>query len=482
MGSFLESSTLALVCLSFSPVMAALGQRMAPALALPRKILSGNRGLSRVLGERVEQQICPRDGLYPSDQFPAHLFGSAQFDLAMMGFAVWQHVFGDPDPDTGIRPLYTRRWPTWAVQYYRYRRTYVAITDAGPIDILNDGKFTLIADSEEPHFFGAILALAEEALDGISTRNNRAHYIDAYGNPKWVGEMPENVAPNSPEGDAMMDAIATIRRPDGWGIIPNGAKLNIEGLDAGKSVVMSDALASNWQNVAACLLGSDGTMTRGTGVYSAPIFAGVRRDLVDRDLHSIVRGVNQGHIATDLRYNFEQSIAEASGWVQPVIDIPLPDPDADARIKSYSERVSKFHEIIEKERAAGFAITQERSNQIAASLEIDPPTLLPGGHLSLSGDTIEKTTLVKEVRAYAGRAPLGDERDEMTVVELDALSKSKATEAANVAAGPDEQTAVAGATESQEGASSEPTEPTNGDSGSTGGETKSGSADSASAP
>lgn len=426
-GNFLESSTLAMVCLGFPPVMTAVGQRMAPALALPRMIRSGNRGLSRVLGAEIEKQICPREGLYPSDYFPSSLFGVTQFDIAMMGFSVWQHAFGAPDPETGIMPLYTRRWPTWAVQYYRYRRTYVAITDSGPVDILNDGKFTLIGDSEEPHFMGAVLAISEEALDGISTRNARGHYIDAYGNPKWIGIMPEGQGPNSKEGDAMMDALATLRAPDGWGIIPYGSDVKLEGLDAGKSTVLKDALDSNWKSVTSVLLGSDGTTSRGAGVYTSPIFEHVARYVVDRDIHAIVRGANQGHVRTYLEHNYALSIAEASGWVDPVLDIPLPDPDADARIKSYADRLVRFHEIVEKERQAGFLVTQERANQIAASLEIDPPTLLPGGHLSLSSDTIEKTTRVKEVRAYAGREPLGDERDEMTVAELDALSKSKAS-------------------------------------------------------
>jgi hypothetical protein len=482
MGNFLESSTLALVCLGFAPVMAALSQRMAPALALPRHIRSGNRGLSRVLGEEVEAQISPRAGLYPSDVFPATLYGATQFDSAMMGFSVWQHVFGEPDPETGIRALYTRRWPTWAVQYYRYRRTYVALTDAGPIDILNDGKFTLIADTDEPHFFGAILALAEEALDGVSTRNARASYIDRYGNPKLIATMPQSVGSNSPEGQAMMDALYTLRGPDGFSVVPFGAKIDFVSLAASQSTVMNDAMASNWQNIAATLLGSDGTMTRGTGVYSAPIFAGVRRDLVDRDLRVLVRGINQGHIGTWLKYNYAASIEANRGeWIQPVIDIPLPDPDADARIKSYADRVVKFHEIVAKERANGCVVTQERIDQLAASLEIDPPKLSKDGSITISAAAVEKTMLVKEVRASQNREPLGDERDDLTVAELDAKAKAAAQPepvGAPTSEAPESEEPI-GATE---GASSEPAEVTNGAGDSTGGETKSGAADSASAP
>jgi hypothetical protein len=472
-GNFIESSTLALKVLAFPPVMAALGQRMAPALALPRHVRAGDRGLSRVLGLAVESQLTPREGLYPSNVFPATLYGSTQFDLAMMGFAVWQHAFGEPDPDTGIRPLYTRRWPTWAVQYYRYRRTYVALTADGPVDIVNDGKFTLVADNEEPHFFGAILALAEEALDGLSTRRARASWIDKYGSPKWIATMPQGTATNSDEGEAMMEALATIRSPEGFGAVPYGTVVKAESIAAGQSTVLNDALASNWQNVAATLLGSDGTMTRGTGVYSAPIFAGVRRDLVDRDLKAITRGINQGHIGTWLGYNYSQSIAANRGeWIQPVLDIPLPDPDADARIKSYADRVKSFHEIIEKERAANFEMTQERVNQLAKSLEIDAPTLAPVdkqiSRIELAPTDIAKVVKVSEARASQGLPPMNDERDDKTIAEMDADAK---------AAAKSDESAVQPA-----GETTESTEPTNQTGDATGNETKTGSTSPATGP
>lgn len=425
-GYFLESSTLAIVLLSFAPVLAAIGQRLAPALALPRKIKCGTRGLSRILGAEVEKQLAPSQGLLPSPYFPPTLWGATGFDLAFSGFSVWQHAYGEPDPDTGIRMCYTRRWPTWAVNYYRYKRQFVALTSEGPIDIVSgDGKWTIIADSDEPHFLGAIVALPEEVLGGIFDKRAWSAYIDKYGNPKWIGQMPPGTGVRTPEGDAAFDALATIRGPDGFGIVPNGMNVDIKGLVAGASTVIKDAIESHWQYIAAVILGSDGTMTRGTGVYSAPIFAGVRRDLVDRDLRAIVRGANGGHVAPWLAFNYAASIEEASGWIDPVLDIPLPDPDADARIKSYSERVKSFHDIIEKE-SKWFIITQERVDQLAKSLEIDTPVLNLLASYKVSADAQEKITRVKEARKASGMTPLGDEREELLVAELDAPAQTDA--------------------------------------------------------
>lgn len=428
-GIFLESSLLATVAQRFGPVFAALGQAIAPALALPRHVRSGTTGLARILGAEVEAQLAPRAGLLPSAYFPPTVWGSCAIDLRMMGFAVLQHTYGEPDPETGVCMCYTRRWPTWAVQYYRYRRQFVAITDAGPVDIVSgDGKFTLLADTEEPHFDGAIRALATEVLDGTLVKQARASYVDRYGNPKWIGTMPTGTAVRSPEGDEFFAAMQTIQGPDGVGALPAGAKFDVVGVQSAQNTVFTDALDNVWQFVAAIMLGSDGTMTRGTGVYSAPIFAGVRRDLVDRMLKAMVRGVNMGHVAPWLWMNFGASIdaARAAGeWVDPVLDIPLPDPDGDARIKSYSDRVTAFHTIIAAERSGGFDVTPERVRQLAASLDIDAPTLapkaaIPAARLELAPTDIARVVRVDEVRASQGLGPIGDDRGALTIGQLDA--------------------------------------------------------------
>jgi len=379
-GVFLESSLLAIASLRFGPVLAALSQRVAPILSLPRHIRGGLRGVSRILAAEVEAQLVPRAGLLPSPYFPETIWGSVAADRAMMGFAVLQHVYGEPDPETGVRPVYTRRWPTWAVQYYRYRRTYVAITNEGPVDIVSgDGKFTLIADEEEPHFSGAIRALGVEVLDGMLAKQARAHYIDLYGNPKLVGTMPTGTGVRTPEGDDFFQALQDVRNPDGIMVLPAGAKLDFVRLSGETSGVFKDALESVWAYVAAIILGSDGTLSRGTGVYSAPIFAGVRRDLIARDLASVVRAANQGHVYPWLSFNFRNTIVSAKQigeWVEPVLDIPLPDPDGDARVKSQADRLAALVAQVQAERAAGMRITQERVQQLADAFDVTSPPML----------------------------------------------------------------------------------------------------------
>lgn len=471
-GYFYESSTLAIVLMSFGPVFAATGQRLAPALALPRHIKCGSRGLSKRIGREIEQQLVPQQGLLPSPYFPPTLYGAIGFDLLFMGFSVLQHVDGKPDPETGIRPRYTRRWPTWATQYYRSRKTFVALTNDGPVDIRNDGKFTLIADTDEPHFLGAIVALGEEVFDGKATQRGRASWIDKYCNPKWVGKMPPGVAPRTPEGDAFEQAIATIRSPDGFGVLPNGSDLQAIGLTAQQSTVLKDALESNWMFVAAIMLGSDGTMTRGTGVYSAPVFAGVRRDLVDRDVGSTVRGINQGHVEPYVYNNYSSSIAEANDWQDPVLESQMPDPDSDKRIESYANRVKKLHESIKAERDSGCVVDQDRINQLADRFEVDAPTLADIDdqviQIDLAPTDKAKVVTVNEARRSMKLEPLVDERGDKMLAEIEQKKENQPDE--NSGKGEPEKTETAD--DAQPGASEGASEMTDGGGTSTGGETK----------
>lgn len=402
-GLFIESSTLAISILSFAPVLAALQQAIAPALGLDRHIRGGSKGLSRLVAAEVEEQLVPRAGLLPSVYFPPTLWGTTAINYRLMGFAVHQHVDGEPDEETGIRPRYTRLWPAWATTYYRYRKTFVANTDQGDVDIVNDGKFTLIADEDEPHFSGAILALGLETLDGTLVKQARASWINRYGNPKWVATLPDKWPTEGDMGDKFFAALQTILGPNGVGALPFGSKFETVGLNGEASGSFKEALDNVILMVAMTLLGSDGTIRAGgeggAGPYRAPGFWGVRRDLIARMLAAMTRGINGGHIAPYLDINYAEGIAAAKArrrWVTPVLDVPLPDPDADARIQAYAARVKVFFEIVESWREDGFRFDQEDVDKLAARLEIDPPTIIDG---ELIGGKIEEWMVEQKIVA-----------------------------------------------------------------------------------
>lgn len=449
-GFFLESSTLSVVVRSFAPVLASLAQAIAPAIGLDRYLRGGSRGLARVVAAELEEQLVPRVGLLPSPYFPPVLWGTMAIDLRMMGFAVLQHVDGDPDPDTGIRPRYSRIWPTWAVTYQRQRRTFMAQTTERVVDITNDGHFTLIADEEEPHFGGAVAALGEEVLSGRLTQQMRNTWINKYGQPKLVGTMPEKTGLNTPEGIAYFAALQTIVGPGGIGALPYGSKLEFAGLSGEASGSFKEALDSVIVHIAMALLGSDGTIRAGgeggAGPYRAPGFWGVRRDLVSRMLMAIVRGVNGGHVAPYVDFNYAEGRAEAKArgiWVDPAIDIPLPDPDADARMASHADRAKLRHEIVAAERKAGLVVTQERVDKLSEALDLD--TIAVGDLPIEQWEVVTKLIAPDELRKRRGLPELPNGAG-----SLDRL-------AAERLAGKDE---TGGAPPPAQGESSGPTAPT----------------------
>ena len=451
-GIFLESSQLAINVTRFGPVFAAMGQALAPALALPKYIRGGNRGLARAMARLIEAQIAPRAGLQPSPHFPITLWGAMSFDLKQMGFAVLQHAYGDEDVN-GVRPIYTRRWPTWATQYHRWRRTFQALTTDGPVDIISgDGKFTLVADDEEPHFGGAVRALGTEVLSGVLVQQARQQYIDRYGDPKLMGTLPAEIAISSPEGLATFAAMQTILGPDGVGLMPHGTTLEWAELSAKASAVFKDALESVWQYIAAILLGSDGTMTSGTGgVYTSPSFAGVARRLVDRMLKAEVRAVNQGHIAPFLTFNYAATIAETRGWVSPVLDIPFPDPDAD---NALMDRTSKFTAQIKADREAGIDVTQDHVDRLAQKFNVDSVQLasVAVGAQSFAYDQENGVITINDRRQELGKPEDTTGRGDMTVPEYREYLAAKRAERVAVAEAEAESDAEYSDDEAQDGA------------------------------
>ncbi len=418
--SFYRSSLLSVALTRFAPVAAALAIRVAPSIAIARQIKGGTRGLAKKCADEVRAQLCPSDGLLPSECFPSTLWGALAIEAAMMGFAVMQHVYGPAD-DGGRRRIYTRRWPTWAARYDSWRRTYIAITTAGEIDICDDGKFTLIGKTDVPHLQGAVRALAFPVLDGAQVQQARAQWINRYSDPKLVAYMPKGVQVNGPEGLAFMRCLQSLRNPGGFGALPDGSSLQAIGLDSKASASFKEALDSDIAMIYAVLTGTD--LSAGTGgVYTSPLFGDILRATVGDDLAAQNRGVNQGHVAPYIRFNYAAAVAidTARGvWVDPVLSTPLPDPEADARIDSKAKRMAALVTQVAAEKAAGADMTQDRVIAIAAELEVEPFILAaqaPGAQ-SFGHDQENGIVTINQRLAELGK-PLDDTgRGAMTVPE-----------------------------------------------------------------
>ena len=232
--------------------------------------------------------------------------------------------------------MWTRRRPTWAVWYNAYRKTYIALTTEGPVDILNDGKFTLGGKSDIPHLQGALRPLIMPVFDGSQVVQARAGWIDKYSDPKWLGYMPEEQGPRTPEGKAFYEAMRAMQAPGGVGAFPHGSDVKIEGLSAEASACFKEALDSDVTFVDKVLTGLD--TSAGGGVYKPLAFWGILHSTVGDDIAATVRSVNVA-IEHETEFNYGDSLAQKD---RPALSIPLPDPEADARF----DAAAKIRDVV----------------------------------------------------------------------------------------------------------------------------------------
>ncbi len=379
LGYFIESAALMIAIMGFAPVLAALQQAVAPIMSLPKHVHGGPRGLAKLVAAEVREQLLS-DDLMPSPYLPPTVWGQMAIYLRMMGFCVLQHIDGDPDPETGIRPRYTRIWEPWAVIRYRTPRKDIAVTTKGTVEIKNDGKFTMIETHQEGHLFGAIVALGEETIAGKITQQQRLSWLDFFGKAKLYGTMPEKVAVDSEAGKAFLAAVTTIFGPDGHGVLPFGAKLEALSISGEGSGAFKEALVDHIIHIYMVLTGSAGTIGSGSATGAGPYQAqkggvwNVRHDLIALPVTAMARGINQGHVAPYCDENYAEAIARAKRagtWKYPIYEVPLPAPDRDERIKGEIDRDKAFVEQLVRIREAGGIVDQATVDKRAALYEVE---------------------------------------------------------------------------------------------------------------
>ncbi len=432
-GFFWESSLLMLVLLRFAPTLAALQQAIAPIASLPRHIHGGDRGLARMIANDLREDLLPANGLLPSSYIPPTLIPTLAITLRMMGAATLQHVDGDPDPVTGIRPRFTRIWPEWAVNAYRSPRKLLAQTTEGPVEICNDGKFTRVQDEDEGYLSGAVLALGDQTFAGKIVQGSQLSFLDFFGKPKLAAMLPEKVATTGDAGDAYYAAVTEMYGPDGFGILPFGSKVETVSLNGTGSDKFTPALSAAVAYIYMVLTGSTGTMgpggPTGEGPYQAKEggFWNVRHDLMERPVRAILSGINGGHIAPYCIGNYGTAIdaaKRAGTWTWPRMTIPMVAPDRDARIASVISRQKALSDQVVAERAAGALVDDDRVRKLAELYEAEPFALAdaaPRAGEIFEYHIKEKQVAPDEVRARLGLPPMPN-----AIGGLDRLAEERA--------------------------------------------------------
>lgn len=420
-GEFYYSSAASVKITQFSPIFGALRQRIEPPVGFPLLVKGGIRGLDRIVRDEVEAQFSDE-----SDSFPSWLLGDIYKALALMGFVWLQHTY-KPSAYGSILEIKTRPWPTSATQWIEHRGIYQALTLEGPIDLVDgDGHWSLVGHGEAPHLNGAVRCLGTEFVEGGHAKRDRNDFSDRYGHPKPIGILPEKMAFGDKSADATVEAVQGLSEPGSGGVFMHGTEvemLSVEGATA--SGIFQQILDSNWTNVACALLGSDGTMSKGTGgVYASPTFAGVKLEIVRSDAKAKDRATNRGHIKPYVGVNYADQVK-----VMPRSETVIPDPERDARTTALAKRHQDLAAIVKVEREVGFDVGQARVDELAAALDVSPPTLAQTsrGRPSYAYDQENGNLTRNEIREELGREPTKDGMGDMTPPQYKAWVAAQAS-------------------------------------------------------
>jgi hypothetical protein len=437
-GIFYESSTLMVSVLRTAAVYAALHQAVAPILALRRHVHGGDVGIAKLVAGELAEQLCPRGGLLESPHFPSTLWGTTAIGLRMLGFTVWQHVDGDMDPVTGVRPRFSRIFPWWSITKTRSPNVWLAQTTEGPIQIKNDGKFTIVQSTDEGHLYdAAITALADPSLSARITEKARDNFLDVFGNPKLLTTLPQHIAPRGDQtGEDYFQACAEmLYGPDGRAVFPYGADAKFLPLSGEGSKAYGDAYTDRLIAIFMVLTGSAGTIGSGSATGAGPYQAqkggawSVRNDLVAEPVMAMVRAANSGHCRPYAEQNYAGAIAEARAageWVEPVLEVPLVSPERDDRIDSLTKRLKARTDEIAARRAAGIEVTQTDADALADDLEVrrvrlaTAPASSEGGADGRAADDAHHAAQISA--AVSAAAQVKAERDAGLLVDGDRVA------------------------------------------------------------
>jgi hypothetical protein len=112
----------------------------------------------------------------------------------------------------------------------------------------------------------------------------------------------------------------------------------------------------------------------------------------------------------------------------------MPDVDEAQREEHRAKADVDLMAAIEKRKSLGFVVDQTEVDRLALAYGVPAPQLAPAADQTssvvLAPTDVAKVVRVREARAASGLLPFGDERDDLTISELDARAAAAAAAAA----------------------------------------------------
>ncbi len=367
-GRVWQGKRLARVFRRDANVVAALGQRTAPWLGCQAKLTGGDDDLRAELTPKIG----PAGPLFAAD-----VHRDVAEDLAMCGIAILHHPW-KPRADGSRWEPQVEVWDLEAVDFDTYHNCYYTWTrERGRVRIFHgDGLWTIIRRNQlKPHEHGAVIPLAIHVASNMSTIVDRNSSSRAVGMPKIIGTLPPGVKVSDDVGQALEVALDNIMQGLAKLVVANGTDIDkIEFSAAGLGQFFESTLKLDRTAVFMALTGQDGSAQNQGGNYQkAQVLEAVLYSWIVADTVAGATGLTTGLLRPYAEINRgDADLAPSLSW-------PLPDPDADARIKSRGEREKLLTEIVEARRKVGFMVTQEDVDALAAELDVIAPKLAAVG-------------------------------------------------------------------------------------------------------
>jgi hypothetical protein len=414
--------------------------RLAPHNAIATEL----KPVPSVRGEAVAKRAAA------SVQAPRTVLEGILGTLANHGIAIGYlvHEVNDDGTRTDFR---LEEWPLEHVKWNPTREVLETRTKGGGsmVDIVHGDshwivfrKFSILPWTQEACLLPAAMLWAGVAFgmsDWAQTMKSHGQAKIAAALPSLFAILEKNEAGAvalTPEAAGVLQTLQDMVSGEaGAGIFPDGTKLDFLSNGSNAWQVFKEFVENREKSAARIYNGTDATMgSQGgaPGVDIAVLF-GVQTTKVQGDFKALEEGMNTG------AYQPWTAINEGDSRLAPALHYMMPDPDAETTSVEAAARYDRLFAALEKYKAQGMAITQDVVNALCALFGIKEniPQLAAGDTkavpIELAPMDVAKIVRVGPALRSLGLELFGDERDNMTITELDEANKAKA-EAAKAAA------------------------------------------------
>jgi len=442
-GKFSQPVRLAESMRTDDAIFVALENRLAPAQMIGVEIVPPRKGRAESIAAEAEA-LFGTDGL----AIPSDAISSIRADYVDHGVGVGV-LHWTPRKDGTRVDVQLQHWPlefVWWDTSTRCLMTRLHLSSDQPMmtPILHgDGRWVVFSKNatmpwrKQACLLPACMVWARHAFAGRDWAKGSA----SQGNAKVIGELPEGVSLQVQDEDGnvttsseaaefaeLLVDIASLDTP--VGIKPHGSTIDYLTNSSKAWEVWKELMANAEKSAARIYLGSDailGSQGGAPGIDVEALF-GVSRTRVEGDLACDQVAIRTGLIEPWTAVNFGDSTLTPDR-------VPLvPDSDADAERRSFAERSEAFWRDVQSALSSGSALNREWVEELADRYSVPIPATLgvqadsenENISLPLAPTDIAKVVRVREARAAQGLPPFGDERDDMTISELENLKEAAA--------------------------------------------------------